>query len=119
MATLCFYVVPNAKENRVVGQHGSAIKVKLRARPIEGEANAALCKFLAEELGVPESSIVLEHGRKSRAKILRIDVLDEEAVRARLLPSPRDIQQPLLAEVPARGQTKSRLAKSGTSARFT
>jgi uncharacterized protein YggU (UPF0235/DUF167 family) len=50
------------------------------------EANAALCKFLAEELGVPERSVVLERGRKSRDKIVRIEVFDEEAVRARLLP---------------------------------
>jgi uncharacterized protein (TIGR00251 family) len=86
MATLHFHVVPNAKENRVVGQHGNAIKVKLKARPIEGEANAALCKFLAEELGVPERSVILERGQKSRDKIVRIDVFNEEAVRARLLP---------------------------------
>ena len=86
MATLHFHVVPNAKENRVVGQHGNAIKVKVKARPMEGEANAALCKFLAEELGLPERSIVLERGRKSRDKIVRIEVFDEEAVRARLLP---------------------------------
>ena len=70
----------------MVGQHGNAIKVKVKARPMEGEANAALCKFLAEELGLPERSIVLERGRKSRDKIVRIEVFDEEAVRARFLP---------------------------------
>lgn len=85
MATLSFHVVPNAKENQVAGQHGNAIKVKLKARPIEGEANAALRKFLAEQLGVPLRSVVLERGRKSRDKIVRIEVLDEEAIRARLL----------------------------------
>jgi len=85
MATLSFHVVPNAKENKVAGQHGNAIKIKLKAKPIEGEANAALCKFLADELGVPGHSIVLERGQKSRDKIVRIEVLDEEAIRARLL----------------------------------
>ena len=62
----------------MVGQHGNAIKVKLKARPIEGEANAALCKFLAEELGIPERSVVLERGRKSRDKIVRIEVLTKK-----------------------------------------
>ena len=89
MATLSFHVVPNAKENQVAGPHGNAIKVKLKAKPIEGEANAALCKFLADELGVPLRSVVLERGRKSRDKIVRIEVLDEEAIRARLLRWPR------------------------------
>ena len=70
----------------MVGQHGNAIKVKLKARPIEGEANAVLCKFLAGELGVPERSVILERGQKSRDKIVRIDTFNEEAVRARLLP---------------------------------
>ena len=86
VATLHIHVVPNAKENRVVGYHGNAINVKLKARPIEGEANVALCKFLAEELGVPERSVVLERGRKSRDKIVRIEIIDEEAVPARFLP---------------------------------
>jgi len=27
MATLRFYIVPNAKENKVVGEHRSAIKI--------------------------------------------------------------------------------------------
>jgi uncharacterized protein YggU (UPF0235/DUF167 family) len=70
----------------VVGQHGSAIKVKLKAKPIAGEANAALCKFLAERLAVPERAVIIERGLKSRNKIVRIDVLDEEAARARLFP---------------------------------
>ncbi len=85
IAIVTFHVVPNAKENRVAGQHGNAIKVKLKARPIEGEANAALCKFLAEELGVPERSVILDRGRKSSDKIVRIQALDEETIRTRLL----------------------------------
>jgi len=75
MTILSFHVVPNAKENRVVGQHGHAIKVKLKAKPIEGEANAMLRKFLAEQLGISGRLIVLERGQKSRDKIVRIEVL--------------------------------------------
>jgi uncharacterized protein (TIGR00251 family) len=85
MATLSFHVVPNAKETRVIGQHADAIKIKLKAKPIAGEANAALCKFLAGKLGVPGRSVVLQRGEKSRDKIVRIDALDEETIRARLL----------------------------------
>lgn len=85
MAILNFHVVPNAKENQVLGRHGNAIKVKLKAKPIAGEANTALCKFLAKRLDVSERSIVLEHGRNSRDKVVRIEALSEEAIRARLL----------------------------------
>ena len=85
MATLRFHIVPNAKIDKVVGEHGSAIKVKLRAPAVEGKANAALRSFLAELMEITERSIVLERGEKSREKTIRIDGLSEEEVRARLL----------------------------------
>ena len=68
----------------VVGQHGDAIKINLRAPAVEGRANAALRCFLAEELKIPEHAIALERGRKSRHKLIRIDGLAEEEVRRRL-----------------------------------
>ena len=52
MATLRIHVVPNAKINKVVGEHGGAIKIKLRAPAVEGKANAALISFLAGRLNV-------------------------------------------------------------------
>ncbi len=85
MATLRFHVVPNAKADSVVGEHGAAIKIKLRAPAVEGKANAALRSFLSEQLEIPERQIMLEHGHKSREKIIRIDGLTEEELRRRLL----------------------------------
>lgn len=85
MATLRFHIVPNAKQNKVMGERGDAIKVKLRAAAVEGKANAALRSFLAEELKISERSIVLERGQKSREKIIHIEGLSEGEVRSRLL----------------------------------
>jgi uncharacterized protein (TIGR00251 family) len=85
MAILRFHIVPNAKQNKVTGEHGNAIKVKLHAAAVEGKANGALRSFLAEELNIAESRITLERGQKSHAKLIRIDGLSEEAVRRRLL----------------------------------
>jgi len=84
MATLRFHVVPNAKSDEVVGEHGDAIKVKLRASAVDGRANAALRCFLAEELNIPKSAIILERGQRSRDKVIRIEGLTEEEVRRRL-----------------------------------
>ncbi len=84
MAALRFHIVPNAKQNQVMGEHGSAIKIKLRAPALEGKANAALCRFLAEALKISECRIVLERGHKSREKLIRIEGLSEEEVRCRL-----------------------------------
>jgi uncharacterized protein YggU (UPF0235/DUF167 family) len=47
MATLRFHIVPNAKQNKVMGERGDAIKIKLRAPAVEGKANAAVRRFRA------------------------------------------------------------------------
>ena len=80
-ATLRFYVVPNAKVDSVVGEYGEAIKRKLRAPAVDGKANTALRSFLSKELKIAERQIVLEHGHKSREKIIRIDGLSERDAR--------------------------------------
>ena len=85
MATMSVHVVPNAKIDKMVGEHGSAIKIKLRAPAVDGKANAALISFLAEQLKVPARVIVLLRGHKSRDKLVRIDGLSEEELRRRLL----------------------------------
>jgi uncharacterized protein len=83
-AILRFHVVPHAKANEVTGEHGGAIKIKLRAAAREGKANAALRSLLAQELKISQRAIVLEHGEKSRDKLIRIDGPSEEEVRASL-----------------------------------
>jgi uncharacterized protein len=71
--------------DKVVGEHGDMIKIKLRARAVEGRANTALRKFLAEKLSIPQRAIVLEHGEKSRYKVILIDGLSEVDIRGGLL----------------------------------
>ena len=60
------------------------LKVRVRARPIEGEANEALVRLLAKALGVPKSAVVLQRGGQSRTKGLVIDGLSEPELKARL-----------------------------------
>jgi len=45
----------------------------------------ALRRFLAEKLSIPQRAIVLEHGERSRDKVIRIDGLSEKEVGSRLL----------------------------------
>jgi uncharacterized protein len=84
MPILRVHVVPNAKSDSVVGEHGGAIKIKLRAPAVEEKANAALIRFLAEQLKLHRGAIVLEHGHRSRDKLVRIDGLTLEDVRTRM-----------------------------------
>lgn len=84
MTILRVHVVPNARSDSVTGIHGDAIKIKLRAPAVEGKANAALIRFLAEHLKIPRHSIALQHGHNSRNKLIRVDGMKEEDVRKRL-----------------------------------
>lgn len=52
---------------------GSAVlKVRVRAAPTEGEANAALVKLMARSLGVAPRAVELAAGATARIKRLRI-----------------------------------------------
>jgi len=60
------------------------LKVRVRARPIEGEANTALIKLLAKTLGVPKSAVSLARGGQSRTKMIVVEGLSEPELKARL-----------------------------------
>jgi uncharacterized protein len=85
VATIRVHIRPNAKTDTVVGAYGDAIKIKLRAPAVEGKANTALRRFLAEKLSIPQRAIVLERGERSRDKVIRIGGLSEEDIRRCLL----------------------------------
>jgi uncharacterized protein len=65
---LRLHVQPGASSDEVVGVHGDALKVKVRAPPDRGRANEAVVALVARTLGVPASSVTLVAGASSRAK---------------------------------------------------
>jgi len=86
VAILRVHVVANAKVDSVIGMHGGAIKIKVRASAVEGKANVALVRFLADQLKLPRNAIVLKRGDKSRDKTIQIHGLSKEEVFRRLRP---------------------------------
>ena len=52
------------------------LKVRVRARPVDGRANAALIACLAKALDVPGSRIILMSGETARLKTLELGELD-------------------------------------------
>ena len=65
-------VAPRANKNEIPGFEGGVLKVRLKAPPIEGKANDALVKFLADALGISRSQIEIVSGQASRRKVVRI-----------------------------------------------
>jgi len=70
--TLTLHIQPGAKRTDVAGLHGEALKIRLAAPPIEGRANEALLKFIAESFGVPLRQVELKQGSQSRHKVVAI-----------------------------------------------
>ncbi len=70
--TLTLHVQPGAKKTEVAGLHGDALKIRLSAPPVEGQANAALLSWLADFFRVPKRQVILKHGETSRRKVVAI-----------------------------------------------
>ena len=66
------HVQPGAKRSEIVGLHGDVLKLKLAAPPLEGKANDALLRFIAEQFQVSLREVALQQGTQSRHKVVLI-----------------------------------------------
>ena len=82
--TLTLHIQPGAKKTELAGLHGEALKIRLAAPPVDGKANEALLRFVAERLQLPKSAVTLKSGQTSRHKVLEIAGSQAEAVAALL-----------------------------------
>ncbi len=74
---LAIRLVPKASASRLIGLiedgHGGwAIKAAVTAPPVEGEANAALIRLLAQQLGLKPRDLQIASGAQSRSKVVEI-----------------------------------------------
>ncbi len=75
--TLTLHIQPGAKKTEFAGLHGDALKIRLAAPPVDGKANEALIKFVAETLKLPKAAVNLKSGQTSRRKVLEISDCNE------------------------------------------
>jgi uncharacterized protein len=62
------HVVPGAKKTEAAGLHGDALKVRVSAPPVDGKANAALQRYLADVFGLPLQAVEQTSGLTQRRK---------------------------------------------------
>jgi uncharacterized protein len=77
-------VIPRASKNQIQGVLGDALKIRLQAPPVDGKANEALVRFLADTLSLPTRNVSLISGETGRNKRVLLSGLDELEARARL-----------------------------------
>ncbi len=73
-------VQPRASKNQLAGIMDDALKVRLTAPPVDGEANEACLKFLAGVFKVTRQRMELVAGHTGRNKMVRIVGLTGEEV---------------------------------------
>ncbi|MBT4917403.1 DUF167 domain-containing protein [Candidatus Peregrinibacteria bacterium] len=71
-------VVPKSSKNEIAeiftDEEGEkTIKIKIKAVPEKGKANAELIKFLSKETGVSKSQITILNGHTSALKLIKIN----------------------------------------------
>lgn len=85
-AALAVRVTPRASRNEIFGVlNDGTVKIHLTAPPVEGQANEALLKFLAEVLGVPVSRLEIVAGKTGRDKLVSVLDMDAETVHKRIV----------------------------------
>lgn len=77
---LKIYVQPGASKNEIVGLYGEPprLKIKIKAPPVDGEANDEVIAFISKTLGISKGRVQLQKGLTSRQKDLLIDLTSEE-----------------------------------------
>lgn len=66
------HVQPGASRTALAGRYGERLKIALQAPPVDGRANKALCRFIAQKCGVAASAVRVERGVTGRDKEIRI-----------------------------------------------
>jgi uncharacterized protein (TIGR00251 family) len=79
------HVVPRSRVTEIAGRYGDAIRIRLAAPPVDGAANDALVRFLAERLGVARGDIRIATGAAGRRKIVEVDGMPRDVALKTLL----------------------------------
>jgi uncharacterized protein len=70
--TISVRVQPRASRTQLAGAHGDALKIRLAAPPVDGEANDECVRLLARTLGVARSAVEIVSGHASKTKVVRV-----------------------------------------------
>ncbi|MGI8793745.1 MAG: DUF167 domain-containing protein [Acidimicrobiales bacterium] len=89
---LAVHLQPGAGTAAIMGRHGEALKVRVAAPPVGGQANKALVALIAKEFDLTPSAVEVVAGETSRSKRVRLGDLDRDAAAQhveRILRGPR------------------------------
>ena len=83
-SVLSVVVTPRAGRSSIERLADGAVQVRVAAPPVDGTANTALLRFLADSLDVPRSRFEIVSGASSRRKRIVIAGLTTDELETRL-----------------------------------
>jgi uncharacterized protein (TIGR00251 family) len=86
-------VQPRSARQEVGGAHKGALRVRVHAPPVGGEANEAVRRALAKALGIAASRVRVLSGQRGRRKRIRIEgpASELEGAVRELCAAPREV----------------------------
>jgi uncharacterized protein (TIGR00251 family) len=84
--SLLLRVTPRASKDEIAGESDGVMKIRLRAPAVEGRANEALVRFLADRLGMPKRCVTIVAGQTRRTKRVMLSGVTESVARKALEP---------------------------------
>ena len=87
MASISLRVTPGASRDALMGWQGDVLHLRVAAPAQRGKANEAVLRLLAAALGVERQRLRIVRGATSRQKVVFVDGLEQEEIRARLVPA--------------------------------
>ena len=65
-------VQAGARSSQVLGEHNGRLKIRVHAKPVDGQANAQLIRFLSAKLKISKNSVTLLSGETAKFKTLSL-----------------------------------------------
>ncbi len=75
---------PRAHAEGLFGEREGVLLARVNAPPVDGRANDALCRLIARRAGVGLRAVRIVRGARSREKLVHVEGLDREELRAAL-----------------------------------
>jgi uncharacterized protein (TIGR00251 family) len=77
-------VQPRAAHASIAGAHGGALKLKITAPPVDGEANRACTRMLSDLFRIAPSRIQILNGHKDKNKVFLLEGVSVPEIENRL-----------------------------------